>query len=188
MRARLTLALIVGGGFVLATGGVLATATTAAGTPPSGYPDLRTVVPTHLNFVNQQQQEYLRFSNGIANTGSGPWALRPENELGLNPTTTAIQEIRSSNARYLCGTEPKPDEPCYTLLDEEPVRRFAMCQALDEPPLRNVRIPAKYVLSRVHSSRRSTTPAIRASTASSRPTSSTGCRRSTARPVSLRAS
>jgi hypothetical protein len=124
VRARLTLALIVAGGFVLATVGMLATATTAEGTPPSGYPDLRTVVPTHLNFVNQQQNEYLRFSNGIANTGSGPWALRPENELGLNPTTTAIQEIRSSNAKYLCGTQPKPNEPCYTLLDEEPVSIF----------------------------------------------------------------
>ena len=37
------------------------------------YPDLRTVVPAHLNLVNQQQQDILRFSNGIANTGAGPW-------------------------------------------------------------------------------------------------------------------
>lgn len=36
------------------------------------YPDLRTVVPLHLGLQNQQQQEILRFSNGIANVGAGP--------------------------------------------------------------------------------------------------------------------
>jgi Lysyl oxidase len=59
------------------------------------YPDLRTVVPLHLNLVNQQQQEVLRFSNGIANTGSGPLALRPEPPpVDATTTTTAVQEIR----------------------------------------------------------------------------------------------
>ena len=74
--------------------------------------------------MNQQQSEYLRFSNGIANTGAGPWAMRPENELGSTPTTTAIQEIRSSNAQYLCGTQPKPNDPCYTVLSEQAVSIF----------------------------------------------------------------
>jgi hypothetical protein len=74
--------------------------------------------------VNQQQNEYLRFSNGIANTGPGPWAMRPENELGSTPTTTAIQEIRSSNAQHLCGTQPKPSDPCYTVLAEQAVSVF----------------------------------------------------------------
>ena len=50
--------------------------------------------------------------------------MRPENELGATPTTTAIQEIRSSNAQYLCGTQPKPVDPCYTLLSETPVSIF----------------------------------------------------------------
>lgn len=88
------------------------------------YPDLRTVVPTHLNLVNEHQRDLLRFSNGIANTGGGPWALRPENELGSTPTTTAIQEIRSSNALYLCGTQPKQVRECYTVLAEYPVSTF----------------------------------------------------------------
>ena len=80
MRARLIVSTVVAGGVVLAIGATLA----FAGKPGGGgasttlYPDLRTVVPAHLNFVNQQQNEYLRFSNGIANTGGGPWALRPE--------------------------------------------------------------------------------------------------------------
>ena len=124
MKARLILATAVAGGIVLAVGGALA----LAGKPPpantSLYPDLRTVVPTHLNLVNQQQQEYLRFSNGIANTGGGPWALRPNPPIGTAPITNAIQEIRSSNAQYLCGTQPKPNDPCYTVLQEQQVSTF----------------------------------------------------------------
>ena len=88
------------------------------------YPDLRAVVPKHLNLVNQQQQEYLRFSNGIANTGTGPWALRPEHQLGVNPTTTAIQEIRSANTLYKCGEQPKQITACYDVLAEIPTTNF----------------------------------------------------------------
>ena len=65
MRARLIVATVVALGLALAVGGTMA----FAGKPApdsSKYPDLRTVVPTHLNLVNQQQNEYLRLSNGIA--------------------------------------------------------------------------------------------------------------------------
>ncbi len=41
-------------------------------------PDLMTVVPKHLGIQNQQQREILRFSNGLANLGEGPWWLAPE--------------------------------------------------------------------------------------------------------------
>lgn len=41
-------------------------------------PDLMTVVPKHLSIQNNQQGEYLRFSNGIANVGLGPWWLEPD--------------------------------------------------------------------------------------------------------------
>jgi len=124
MRVRLIVATIVMGGFALALGAV---ALAGKPTPPvdmSKYPDLRTVVPDHLNLVNQQQNEYLRFSNGIANTGGGPWAMRPQNELGTTPTTTAIQEIRSNGSQFLCGTQPKPNDPCYTILYEQAVSIF----------------------------------------------------------------
>lgn len=122
--ARVIAVMVVLGGIALAIGGV--TALPGRAEPPdiSLYPDLRTVVPTHLNLVNQQQNEYLRFSNGIANTGGGPWAMRPENELGTTPTTTAWQEIRSNGAEYLCGTQPKPTDPCFTVLYEAPVSIF----------------------------------------------------------------
>jgi len=76
---------------------VLATAGTTA-TGPGLLPDLRTVVPSHLQIVNQQQHDYLRFSNGIANTGAGPLALRPEN-VGL--VTNGIQEIRDINGNVV---------------------------------------------------------------------------------------
>ena len=123
MRARLIVTTIVMAGLALAVGAI-ALAGKPAPPDTSKYPDLRAVVPDHLNLVNQQQNEYLRFSNGIANTGPGPWAMRPENELGSTPTTTAIQEIRSSNAKYLCGTQPKPNDPCYTILAEQAVSIF----------------------------------------------------------------
>ena len=90
----------------------------------SKYPDLRAVVPDHLNLVNQQQNEYLRFSNGIANTGAGPWAMRPENELGSTPDDDGDPGDPLSNARYLCGTQPKPNDPCYTVLSEQAVSIF----------------------------------------------------------------
>ena len=123
MRARLIVTTMVLGGLALAVGAIA-----LAGKPPapdtSKYPDLRTVVPDHLNLVNQQQNEYLRFSNGIANTGPGPWALRPDPPIGTAPITNAIQQIRSSNAQFLCGTQPKPNDPCYTVLSEQVVSTF----------------------------------------------------------------
>jgi hypothetical protein len=123
MRARLIVATIVSGGVALVLGTMA-----LAGKPPaadtSKYPDLRTVIPTHLNLVNAQQKEFLRFSNGLANTGGGPWALRPDPPLGTAPITNAIQQIRSNGAEYLCGTQPKPSDPCYTVLQENQVSTF----------------------------------------------------------------
>ncbi|HSL63573.1 MAG TPA: lysyl oxidase family protein [Gaiellaceae bacterium] len=106
---------------------VVAVAAPSPGAPAelsANLPDLRTVVPRHVQLVNQQQRDVLRFSNGIANTGGGPWALRPEHTLGGAPKTTAIQEIRSSGALYRCGTEPKQVKECYTVLAEHPATTF----------------------------------------------------------------
>jgi hypothetical protein len=85
--------------FVLVLSGTLASLFALPGyaAKPSGgglYPDLRTVVPLQLSIMHQQQRDILRFSNGIANTGDGPWALRPD----FQPTVTnAIQEIRDAS-------------------------------------------------------------------------------------------
>jgi hypothetical protein len=124
MRARLIVTSVVAGGIALALGGAIALAGKPSTSSTALYPDLRTVVPTHLQLVNQQQRETLRFSNGIANTGGGPWAMRPENELGTTPTTTAIQEIRTANVLYRCGTEPKQVDECYDVVHEQPVSIF----------------------------------------------------------------
>jgi hypothetical protein len=120
-----TLAALLGA-VVLAAGVVVLTGQAAGTATPSQslYPDLRTAVPQHVQLVNQQQRETLRFSNSIANTGGGPWALRPQHELGSAPTTTAIQEIRSNGAKYLCGTQPKQITACYTVLLEHPATTF----------------------------------------------------------------
>lgn len=58
-------------------------------------PDLRTVVPQHLQLVNLHQREIVRFSNGIANTGSGQWRMRPSFPLPSDTSQTqdAIQEL-----------------------------------------------------------------------------------------------
>src|SRR5262245_3124445 len=117
MKARLIVATLIVGGAVLVVGGSLA----LAGKPSSTalYPDLRTVVPLHLNLVNQQQQEFLRFSNGIANTGAGPWAMRPDPPPAEATTVTAaVQEFRDSNNRYKCGEQPQQVTECYNVISE----------------------------------------------------------------------
>ena len=124
MKPRFVVFVILAGGLALALGGGLSLAAKPSGTSTALYPDLRTVVPTHMQLVNEHQLETLRFSNGIANTGGGAWAMRPENELGTAPTTTAIQEIRSSNANYECGTQPKQVSECYDVVHEQAVSIF----------------------------------------------------------------
>jgi hypothetical protein len=65
---------------------------------PGGLePNLQAIVPHHLQIQNTQQREFLRLDNGIANTGAGPWHLRPETVIaGDSGTTTAIQDIWST--------------------------------------------------------------------------------------------
>ena len=66
------------------------------------YPDLRTVVPDHLQIANDQQHEFLRFSNAIANTGDGPWQMRPIFPLGSDlATQDAIQQILDANGNVV---------------------------------------------------------------------------------------
>jgi Lysyl oxidase len=113
----------------IALGALGTAAIVMAGKPaPTGtglLPDLRTVVPAHLQLVNEHQRETLRFANGIANTGAGPWALRPEPPLEQAvDTTTAVQEIRDSGALYKCGTQPKQVTTCYNVVSERAAGTF----------------------------------------------------------------
>ena len=82
---------------VLLLGALLATvfSTGAAGGATRGLlPDIRTIVPKQVQLVNAHQREYIRFSNGIANTGAGHWHMRPEVAgSGGGLTQNAIQEI-----------------------------------------------------------------------------------------------
>ena len=110
-----------------AVAAVLAPSGTTAPAPATGglLPDLRTVVPSHLQLVNQQQRDTLRFANGIANTGPGPWALRPDPPLEQAVSTvTAIQEFRDANAYYQCSPTLKPGTPCYNVISEKPTGTF----------------------------------------------------------------
>jgi hypothetical protein len=87
-------------------------------------PDLRTVVPLHLQLVHHGQRDILRFSNGIANTGAGPWALRPDPPIeDATETTTAVQELRDSDAPDRCGEED-PGDPCFNVVSEHEAGTF----------------------------------------------------------------
>lgn len=97
---RLTIALAVA---LAATAACVVALTSTAGagkaptttTPPAEtLPDLQTVVPRHLNLVNQQQRDELRFANGIANAGPGALALRPEH---VGDITNGWQEFRTAD-------------------------------------------------------------------------------------------
>ena len=105
---------------------VLPAGASAARPSSSGLlPDMRTVVPTHLQLVNAGQQEILRFSNGIANTGAGPWALRPDPPISdAVDTVSAVQEFRDSNAYYKCGEQPKQVTDCYNVISEKVAGTF----------------------------------------------------------------
>jgi hypothetical protein len=64
-------------------------------------PDLRTIVPLHLQIVNAHQRDILRFSNGIANTGPGHWRMRPRFPVSGTGTQDAIQEILDANGNVV---------------------------------------------------------------------------------------
>ena len=68
--------------------------------PNAKLPDMVTIVPLHLQIANpgaDGKRELLRFSNGIANVGDGPWRMRPEFPAS-DPTQpqAAIQELLDS--------------------------------------------------------------------------------------------
>ena len=69
-------------------------------TVPEGtlLPDLMTIVPKHIKLHNKQQQEILRFTNGIANIGNGLWwvePLFPTEGLAEDQTQKAVQVFAS---------------------------------------------------------------------------------------------
>ncbi len=92
---------------VLLVGALLAPLFLPAPTPARGagvglLPEIRTVVPKQVQLVNAHQREYIRFSNGIANTGAGHWRMRPEvvgSSSGL--VQNAIQEILDADGKVV---------------------------------------------------------------------------------------
>ena len=75
---------------------------TAGGEPVGLLPDIRTVVPKQVQLVNMHQREFVRFSNGIANTGAGHWRMRPEVVgSGSEIRQNAIQEILDADGNVV---------------------------------------------------------------------------------------
>lgn len=89
-------------------------------------PDLMTVVPKHLTIQNKQKQEILRFSNGIANLGKGPWWLEPE-----SPSTGGT-DPNCQNAFQLIPNASQFPNRSLTITDEQipapPSAYSARCQ------------------------------------------------------------
>ena len=69
-------------------------------------PDLQTVVPQHLQLVNDHQKEVLRLSNGIANTGDGVWQMVPVIPADKNSPQKANQQFLDANGNVVatCST------------------------------------------------------------------------------------
>jgi lysyl oxidase len=122
MRRCIVVLALVGGLMLALASSAVAGPADASTAGPALYPDIRTVVPQHVQLVNAGQKETLRFSNGVANSGPGPWALGPDpslevaRELGLSEVG-AVQEIRDSNAYYECGTQPQNISDCFNIID-----------------------------------------------------------------------
>jgi Lysyl oxidase len=121
---RLSLFLLTAGAIALG-GASLVQSGESAATGPGLLPDMQTVVPRHLQITKENGREILRFANGIANTGAGTWALRPEPPVAdATTTTTAMQELRDKNVLYKCGEQPKQVTECYNVVSERPAGTF----------------------------------------------------------------
>jgi hypothetical protein len=97
--AVLALAVLGMGAAFAAPGGGKKSSTTIPA--EARLPDMVTVIPQQLQIVNPgkgDKRELLRFSNGIANVGDGPWRMRPEFPADLDPAKpqAAIQELLDS--------------------------------------------------------------------------------------------
>ena len=70
--------------------------------PQEALPNMQSVIPKHLQIQNDHQREYLRFSNGIANTGSGNWQMIPIFPDGTSLIQEAAQQFLDSNGNIIC--------------------------------------------------------------------------------------
>ncbi len=75
------------------------------------YPDMRTVVPRHLQLVHSRHRDILRFSNGIANAGAGPWAIGPFFDLTVEPPVTRAMKDPRQRRRGPARREPATSVP-----------------------------------------------------------------------------
>ena len=85
----------------------LAASATGGPRPSTGtalYPDLQTAVPHKFTVQNNQQREFLRFANLIANTGKGDLRLHPESNITTG-ITTGWQDLLDA-AGNVVSTQP----------------------------------------------------------------------------------
>jgi Lysyl oxidase len=110
---------------------------------PGGLePDLQPMVPHHLQIQNTGGREYLRLTNGIANTSGGPWHLHPDTIVsGETGTTTAYQDVwdkvggvSDPTARIVCSVATTQFEfhPAHNHWHIGSVAQFSVNRANDD--------------------------------------------------------
>lgn len=110
---------------------------------PGGLePDLKPIVPHHLQIQPTGDRTFLRLTNGIANLSGGPWHLHPENQVGdEGGTTTAYQDIwdrtagpSDPTARIVCSVATTQFEfhPAHNHWHIGSVARFGVHTSLDD--------------------------------------------------------
>lgn len=65
--------------------------------PDAVLPELRAIVPDHLQVVHKQQSDELRFTNGIANLGPGHWQMIPDFPENPDDPVIATQQLLDVN-------------------------------------------------------------------------------------------
>jgi hypothetical protein len=91
-------------GFMLSTP-IIANAVIPDEIPNEGLlPELRAIVPTHLQIQNQQQADILRFTNGIANIGPGHFQNAPDFSGSTGDNVIANQEILDADGNIVYST------------------------------------------------------------------------------------
>jgi hypothetical protein len=147
MRPRRGFRIVLGGAFAVSalfSGGAVMAGPPKTVDPCVGglEPNLQAIVPHQLQIQNTSGREYLRLTNGLANTGQGPWHLHPETVVaGEGGTTTAIQDVWSTmrgpsdpSSRIVCSFRTTQFEfhPAHNHWHIGSVARFGVHAALDD--------------------------------------------------------
>ena len=99
-------------------------------------PNMQTVVPKKLQITNEHQKEILRFSNGIANTGTGNWQMIPIFPDSPDLTQDAAQQFLDSSGNIVCQKTVSKTQfhPAHNHWHMADVAKFSVRQGAPDGP------------------------------------------------------